>query len=128
MKLRIRHNLIRLRLGKSEVEQLQHAGECREAINFPGGVRLEYAIGSSATSAGIGATLCGSIIRIDVPARDLARWCASDQVGLSAEIWLPESAPLEILIEKDFRCLDPLVPEDQSDTFDNPLAQHVVCE
>jgi hypothetical protein len=128
MKLRLRHNLIRLRLGKSEVEQLQHGGECREALHFPGGVQLEYAVVSSDISTGIGATFGGSIIRVDVPARDLARWCASDQVSLSAEISLSEGAPLEILIEKDFRCLDPLVPEDQSDTFDNPLARHTVCE
>src|SRR5262245_45412870 len=128
MKLRLRHNLIRLRLGKSEVEQLQQGGECREAIHFPGGMRLAYAVVSSPTSTGIDATLGDSIIRIDVPEKELARWCASDQVGLSAEIPLPDGAPLEILIEKDFRCLDPLVPEDQSDTFDNPLARHAACE
>ena len=128
MKLRLRHNLIRLRLGKSEVAQLQCGGECREEILFPGGVRLSYAIGPSPTGAGINATLCGSLIRIDVPEEDLFRWCTSDQVGISAAITRPDSAPLEILIEKDFRCLDPLVPEDQSDTFDNPLIRHAVCE
>jgi hypothetical protein len=73
-------------------------------------------------------TLCGSLIRIVVPEEDLVRWCASDQVGISAAITLPDSAPLEILIEKDFRCLDPLVPEEQSDTLDNPLIRHAVCE
>jgi hypothetical protein len=128
MKLRLRHNRIRLRLGKSEVAQLQCGGECREEIHFPGGVRFIYAIRPSPTGTGLNATLCGSLIRIDVPEEDLVRWCTSDQVGISAAVTLSDSAPLEILIEKDFRCLDPLVPEDQSDTFDNPIIRHDVCE
>lgn len=35
---------------------------------------------------------------------------------------------LQILIEKDFRCLDDRVEEDQSDMFENPLAEHLNCE
>jgi hypothetical protein len=47
MKLRLRHNSIRLRLGKSEVEHLPESPECRETIVFPGNYRLEYALASS---------------------------------------------------------------------------------
>ena len=91
-------------------------------------MRLTYAIGPSQAGPGINATLRGPLIRVDVPEQDLVRWCASDQVDISAAITLPDCAPLEIPIEKDFRCLDPLVSEDQSDTFDNPLIRHALCE
>lgn len=120
MKLRLRHNSIRLRLGKSEVERLLESGECREAIVFPGGGRLEYALASSPATT-IAVSLLATVIRVDVLEPDLAGWCSSDQVGLSAEVVVSHGTSLQVLIEKDFHCLDPRVPEDQSDTFDNPL-------
>src|SRR5262245_51805082 len=125
MKLRLRHNSIRLRLGKSEVERLIESGECREAIVFPGGHRLEYALASS-PAAKMAVSLADALIRVEVPEPDLAGWCSSDQVGLSAEVFVSHGTSLQVLIEKDFRCLDPRVPEDQSDTFDNPL-EHLSC-
>ena len=120
MKLRLRHNSIRLRLGKSEVERLLHSGECRETIAFSDSQCLEYALASSPANK-IAVSLAGTIIRVEVPESDLAGWCSSDEVGLSAEVWVSPETALQVLIEKDFRCLDPRVPEDQSDTFDNPL-------
>ena len=127
MKLRLRHNSIRLRLRKSEVERLRQDGECREMIVFPRCQSLEYVLERSADTA-ITASLTGTIIRIGIPARDLAVWCCSDQVGLSAEIPLGEAAILHVLVEKDFRCLDGGESEDQSDTFDNPLTKHLTCD
>lgn len=127
MKLRVRHNSIRLRLGKSEIERLRRGMECREAIRFPGAVLLEYTLEPSSGTA-ISASLAGSAIRIGVPERALAAWCSSDRVGLSAEVPCEAAFPLQILIEKDFRCLDDRVEEDQSDMFENPLAEHLNCE
>jgi hypothetical protein len=106
---------------------LQQGGECREVILFPGCQRLEYALEPSPEAA-ISASLAGTILRIGVPAQDLATWCSSDQVGLYAEIPLPEARVLQVLIEKDFRCLDGRNSEDQADTFENPLSEHLNCE
>lgn len=127
MKLRLRHNSIRLRLGRSEVERLRQGMNCHEAIRFPGNQPLEYTLASSA-GATISAVLEGATIRIGVPAEELATWCASDQVGMSSEISLPGAGVLSVLIEKDFRCLDVRVTEDQSDTFKNPMDEHPGCE
>jgi hypothetical protein len=127
MKLRIRQNSIRLRLGKSEVDRLEQGIECREAVCFPGNQKLEYVLEPSPKEA-IAASLSEHVIRVEVPARDLLDWCVSDRVGLSAEILMAEETALQILIEKDFRCLDAQVSEDQSDTFENPLDKHTTCE
>ncbi len=127
MKLRVRQNSIRLRLGQSEVDRLREGQDCREEVRFPGSGRLEYRL-QAFSGATVQASLCGSNIVIEVPERELARWCNSQQVGISAKIQGTDETSLSILIEKDFRCLDPLVPEDQSDTFANPLGtQHAAC-
>lgn len=123
MKLRVRHNSIRFRLGRTEVERLWQGLECRERICFPGNQQLEYVIQPSSSST-ITALLLGQIISVEIPRHDLAEWCASERVGLCAEIAVPHHAPLQVLIERDFRCLDPAISEDQSDTFDNPLERH----
>jgi hypothetical protein len=67
------------------------------------------------------------VVSIAVPARQLTDWHSSDQVGISAAVDVQPGTKLEVLIEKDFRCLDPLVHEDQSDAFENPLSAHLVC-
>ena len=127
MKLRVLHNAIRFRLGRTEVDLLSRGIECREIVYFPGAQRLEYVIKPSPGTA-ISAWLSDHVIHVEVPGRDLEVWGASNQVGLSAEISVPGETPLQVLIEKDFRCLDPRVSEDQADTFDNPLEAHPSCE
>ena len=127
MKLRVRHNSLRLRLGKSEIESLSQGQQCREAIHFPGSGRLDYTLTAS-NDPEIRAWFAASAIRITVPSAQLTAWCASNQTGLSADIAAPGEPPLTVLIEKDFRCLDTAVTEDQSDTFDNPLEAHPNCD
>lgn len=126
MKLRVRHNSLRLRLGRSEVEQLHEKQHCSEAICFPNGTRLEYSVESSSKTTAV--AFAGDLIRVEVPADELSKWCVSDQVGLAAEIAVPEGPPLQVRIEKDFRCLDPDIVEDQSNTFENPLEKHAACD
>jgi hypothetical protein len=131
MKLRVRHNSIRFRLTQSDVGSLRRSGRCRETILFPGGSRLEYVLLASKTKE-VGVVFADGIVSIAIPARQLIDWHSSDQVGISAavDVYPDDVHPgkkLEVLIEKDFRCLDPLVAEDQSDAFENPLSAEVVC-
>ncbi len=127
MKLRILHNAIRFRLGRTEVDRLRRGIECREMIHFPGAQKLAYVIKPGPGTA-ISASLSDQVINVEVPGRDLEEWGASNQVGLSAEISVAGETPLQVLIEKDFRCLDPRDSEDQADTFDNPLEAHPSCD
>jgi hypothetical protein len=126
MKLRARHNSIRFRLGQSEVQSLRESGECRETIEFPGGSRLEYVL-SASEAANFDVSFADGVVSVAIPAQQLSAWYAPDQVGMSAEIPVQPGNPLEVLIEKDFRCIDDQGSEDQSDTFENPLAASLSC-
>jgi hypothetical protein len=126
MKLRVRHNSIRFRLGQSDVERLRSLGCCGETILFPGGARLEYLLLASESSR-VQVTFADSVVSIAVPEGELADWHASNRVGISATVEVDSAQELEVLIEKDFQCLDPRVLEDQSDGFENPLTAHLSC-
>jgi hypothetical protein len=121
MKLRVRHNSIRFRLTQSDVGSLRTSGRCRETILFPGGSSLEYVL-LACNAEELSVTFSGGIVSIAVPAHQLTDWHSSDQVGISSGVEVQPGKRLEVLIEKDFRCLDPLVAEDQSDAFENPLS------
>lgn len=112
MKLRIRGNSLRLRLTRPEVEALCARGVVEEATTFPGGTRFCYAVELSTTTT----ALCdagGILVRIE---RETGTaWCASDEVGIMAEI-----GPLHILVEKDFACLNPRANEDPAEQYPHP--------
>jgi hypothetical protein len=126
MKLRVRNNAIRFRLGQSEVALLCDVGECREIVEFPGGARLEYLL-SVSSSREFDVSFEDGVIAVSIPLHEMSPWQSPHSVGMSAVISLHGSKTLELLIEKDFRCLDEAITEDQSDTFENPLASLRTC-
>ena len=130
MKLRVRHNSIRFRLGQSEVEALWKSGACREEIVFPGGARLEYALLASGNGS-VGASFADGVVAVSIPKDQLSVWHSTDQIGIRASVDVSGKVPgdenLLVLIEKDFRCIDDRVDEDQSDSFDNPAGVHQRC-
>lgn len=74
---------------------------------------------SAVTVPGIRYTGCE--IAVILP-RDLAvAWAAGDQVGIYATVDLSLRGALDIVVEKDFACLDQSDP-DNADTFPNPKA------
>jgi hypothetical protein len=115
MKLRLRHNSVRLRLTQGEVAQLRDAGSIEEYVEFGPDQRLTYRVDSSPGETSIRVEYNGGNILLSVPAAMVTGWANSEQVGMEAD------GPLRVLIEKDFKCLDPSDPEDNVDTFPNPL-------
>jgi hypothetical protein len=126
MKLRVRNNSVRFRLGKSDVAHLRDAGECRETIEFPGAARLEYVLTVSSSSE-FAVSFKEGVISVSIPQHEMRPWQSPHSVGMSAVIPVDSDKTLELLIEKDFRCLDEAITEDQSDTFENPLASLRTC-
>lgn len=124
MKLRLRHNSIRLRLTQGEVSTLTENGYVEEAIDFgsAAGTRLlVYAIESYAASKSIAADFSEGTIRISVPEITIKNWAETEEVGISATLDSDNGSPLSILIEKDFTCLKRREAGDE-DTFPNPAA------
>jgi hypothetical protein len=122
MKLRIRGNSIRLRLGESEVAQLIKGGRVSESTQFLplAGGQLTYTLVTSPDEKEITARLADNEIKVTVPEVLGQGWANSGQVGLKHEQPINGEVSLSIAIEKDFRCLEPRSSEDQSDTFPNP--------
>lgn len=127
MKLRIRGNSVRVRLGESEVARLASEGRVEETTPFAAapGQQLTYVVSASTSARQISAAIRGQTISIEIPEVLCRTWAASNQVSLHAEQPIENGSPLAILVEKDFKCLEPRHDEDESDAFPNPAGR--VC-
>jgi len=119
MKLRINGDSLRLRLSRSEVERLRESAAVEGAVHFGGDHQLQYilAIGDSV----VGATYNGNRIRVEIPRDVAAEFADTDRVSVAGEQLLDSGARLQILIEKDFKCMHQESPGD-SDAYPNPLS------
>ena len=121
MKLRIRGDSMRMRLKRGEVDQLAAGISIVEAIHFPNAV-LTYRLDISTDSA-ISATFDNGNLSVSLPQSKVVDWASTDQVSLFAEQTVPGSNTLSLLIEKDFKCLEPghhRACQDDEDTFPHP--------
>jgi len=121
MKLRIRGNSIRLRLGRSEVQQLAIKGAVEELTIFGSGEgqRLYYEIRAASDQPVVRADFDGRRIVVQVPTEMINHWAGPDQVGIYA-MQPTDRGELAIVIEKDFVCIDGDSGESQEDAFANP--------
>jgi len=115
MKLRFASNHLRLRLRKSDIEQLRRGGEVCDSIVFCEGNELEYALKIEDVPF-INAEYKPGKITVHVPQTLAQQWMDTDQVSLQHDQPLYNGFHLEVLIEKDFPCSHTL-PEDREDTF-----------
>jgi uncharacterized protein DUF7009 len=124
MKIRIRGDTVRLRLKRSEVDQIAAGTSVVEETHFPDSV-LTYRLDVSADSD-ISASLDNASLVVSLPQSLVSDWAATDEVSLSAEQKVSGTGSLSLLIEKDFSCLEPghhRDGEDDEDTFPHPSAQ-----
>lgn len=122
MKLRIKGNSIRLRLGRSEVQRLAADGIIEESTLFGPSVNecFAYAIVSSPDVSCVTANCEDRRLLIRVPSEMIQQWSATDQIGIRALQRTGNEDGLQILIEKDFECVDGPPGESQEDAFPNP--------
>jgi hypothetical protein len=113
-----------LRLKRGEVDQLGAGTSIVEETHFPDSV-LTYRLNLSENSD-ISASFDNGSLVVGLPKSKVLDWAGTDEVSLFAEQKLSGTGPLSILIEKDFRCLEPghhRDCEDDEDTFPHPSAQ-----
>ena len=122
MKIRIKGNTVRYRLSKTEVTALAENGKLEEKTSFINGT-LSYAI-KQTMNTDLSADFIENTITLYVPKTALQNWAATDEVGLESNMLLNDSDTLYLLLEKDFKCVDKDLNEDQSDYFENP---HLTC-
>jgi hypothetical protein len=123
LKLRIKGNSMRLRLLRTEVDLLAAGKTLSETIIFgpAENASLTYTLSGDAALAAVAVRHSGTEVAVLVPAEEARTWAASSQVGIYASIDIGTRGPLEIMIEKDFACID-RDDADNIDTFPNPNA------
>lgn len=112
MKLRIEGNSLRVRVKKSDLEQLRAEHLVRETVSFIKGFDFHYELSLSDSVSQIGAIFSHATITIEIPLSMAQVWIETDQVGLENTL----SNGQYILIEKDFPCKTRL-NEDKNDLF-----------
>ncbi len=118
MKIRIRGNSVRYRLSKSEVTKLAMEGWLEEKTEF-GNNTLSYSI-TPTDKETMSADFDHNNITLYIPQAALQQWADTNQIGIDYNMPLPNGGSLYLLLEKDFKCNDAAITEDQGDYFENP--------
>jgi hypothetical protein len=123
VKLRLQFNSVRFRLKRHEVEQLARTGRVEEKILIGSGddAMFDYVLESTAAVSLPRAAVTARGIAVQVPSDEVMKWASTDQVGIEGRQQVDNETSLQILIEKDFACIDG-TDEENADTFPNPLA------
>ncbi|SMG28081.1 DUF7009 family protein [Arenibacter troitsensis] len=120
MKIRIQGNSVRYRLTRSEVALLKKDGHYKQQTAF-NGKDFIYAVAAKENITGLQAEFKGDTITLYLPKKESLTWPDIDRVGYENKMVLNDGQILNLLLEKDFVCLDERV-EDQSDNYPNPKA------
>lgn len=123
MKVRMKGNTLRLRVPRSEVEQLVHHGRVAETIwlGAEESARQTWALEHSTEVTGATVSFAPPEIAVRFPSDQIERWAAGEEVGIYASINLGARGSLELIVEKDFACLHGSTDENR-DAFPNPHA------
>ncbi|MDH3645469.1 MAG: hypothetical protein OER80_01715 [Gammaproteobacteria bacterium] len=114
MKLRIKGDSLRLRLTQGEVARLAASAQITESMHLTG-ARLVYTLLADADAHDISARLRDSQLVVVLPQSLMQSWAKSEQVSIRGQ-----DGPVQILVEKDFACLQPRDGEDDADAFPHP--------
>ena len=123
MKLRMAKDSIRLRILRSELNALASGETLREEVRLapgPEGV-LRYSLHVTAQPGPIQVLFHACAIQIQLSPQDFRVWFREDQVGIYERLDFGVEGTLELVLEKDFACLDRNEAENQ-DTFEHPHA------
>jgi len=123
MKLRIKGNSLRLRVSRSEVERLLRRERLEDTIQFApqADAKLTYALEQASSVSLPTVRYTEGKVTVVIPADLAENWCTTEMVGIAESVNLGAFGSLDLVIEKDFACLDRSEEENQ-DTFANPHA------
>jgi len=108
---------VRFRLTKNEVEQLCREKFIEEKTNFPN-LDFIYAVRVSATK-NLEVDFANNQISLQISEELLQAWDTNNRVGYSHSLSTSNGKTLDILLEKDFTCLEDR-GEDESTNYPNP--------
>ena len=114
---------MRLRLSQTEVKKIGQEKIVMETTMFPDGEELQYVICPSDSSTNVTKKSEGILTRIEVSVERevLKSWAKSEEVGLYGADPITVGS-LELLVEKDFACINPRDGSDDGDSFPRPAS------
>ena len=123
MKVRIVNNSIRFRLKEPEVHQFAEEGKITEVVEFGSEVedKLCFCLEIS-NDASLKISYKSNITTIYVPKGLAEKWTKTGMVGFDGKIETGKGRTIQLLVEKDFMCLDGR-EDDNAGSYPNPLAE-----
>jgi hypothetical protein len=115
MKFRCTTNSIRLRVRKSDLEQLRLQGQVEDAVDFGGGSVFRFVLKTGAVPT-MRAVFEHGTVEVHIPAQEAVAWIDSERVSMVGTQPLEGNGVLEVLVEKDFPCRHTL-ETNREDTF-----------
>ena len=127
MKLRINGNSLRLRVSRSELARFQSGERIEETIHFAAApeAKLTYALESASQSSPVKVRYESNVVTVVLSEARARIWGVEREVGIYETVDADSAGSLDVIVEKDFACLDRSDAEN-SDTFPNPHAA-VTC-
>jgi hypothetical protein len=122
MKLRIKGNSLRLRVSRSELARILAGDVVAETIRFAAApeAKLTYALARGTQASAAIVRYCEQEVMVLLSEEQAQSWSQDDQVGVYTLVDIAPEGLLELIVEKDFACLDRSDAENK-DTFANPL-------
>lgn len=117
MKIRIRGNSVRYRLTRDEVEHLCREKSIEERINFSK-LDLIYEVKVADTEQ-LDVHFSDNRITLKISDSLIENWETNNRVGFSHTLVTSNGKTIDILLEKDFTCLEDR-GEDESNNYPNP--------
>ena len=123
MKLRIKGNSIRLRFSRPELASLVAGRPLEESVRFSAQpqAQLIYTLAPACAGSEQIVEYTGCRLTISLTTEQIATLNQSNEVGIYTSVAIGLDDVLEIMVEKDFACLDGS-DDDNRDTFANPLS------
>jgi hypothetical protein len=120
MKVRIQGNSIRFRLKQFEVETFGETGIVKEVLSFGPGVndQMEFVLRKTEESS-YSLEQKGTVIQINIPSSVARDWTTTELVGFGETIITAKKSAVNVLVEKDFKCID-RSDEDEVGSYPNP--------
>jgi hypothetical protein len=127
LKLRIKENSIRFRITRSELARILEGERLRDRIQFaatPEAI-LGYTLGITDQDTPVRVDYARQTVNVGISRDAVNAWAKESEVGVYSTVPISENLGLDVIIEKDFACLDRNDAEN-ADTFSNPHA-HKRC-
>ncbi len=116
-------------MTRSDVAQFAASGRVEEIVEFGlAKPALCYRLDKNEGVDTVRAVFEDNCLNISVPIADAEEWIRSETVGIESAQPTGDNNFLQILVEKDFACLEKRSGEDDLDTFTNPNAESLAVK